>query len=166
MMSNSDNVPHAHDDRDTTPTTTGDDDNASDSSGRTLHLTVGGSDYEQLLATAGAVDRGETPEPFLSRSFDSLDELQRALAPTNVALLRTIVRESPASIRETARLVERDVKDVHRNLNELARLGLIEFDDDGHAKQPTVWYERLQVDLDLADDRSAVERLGAALDAE
>jgi predicted transcriptional regulator len=96
--------------------------------------------------------------------FDSLEELQRALAPTNVALLRTIVRESPASIRETARLVERDVKDVHRNLNELARLGLIEFDDDGHAKQPTVWYDHLQVDLDFADDRTAVERLGAALD--
>jgi hypothetical protein len=97
---------------------------------------------------------------------DSLDELQRALAPTNVALLRTIVRESPDSIRETARLAERDIKDVHRNLNELARLGLIEFEDDGHAKQPTVWYDRLQVDLDLADDRSAVERLGEALDVD
>jgi predicted transcriptional regulator len=165
MMSNSDNVSHTHDDRTTThePPV---DERASDASGRTLHLTVGGSDYEQLLATAGAVDRGEDPEPFLSRSFDSLDELQRALAPTNVALLRTIVRESPDSIRETARLAERDIKDVHRNLNELARLGLIEFEDDGHAKQPTVWYDRLQVDLDLADDRSAVERLGAALDTQ
>jgi predicted transcriptional regulator len=66
-------------------------------------------------------------------------------------LLRTIARENPAGIRETARLVERDVRQVHRNLTELEALGLIDFETDGQSKRPTVWYDTIEVDLPLLD---------------
>ena len=64
-------------------------------------------------------------------------------------LLRTIAREEPAGIRETARLVDRDVRQVHRNLNELESLGLIDLKERGLAKRPTVWYDTIEVDLPL-----------------
>lgn len=57
------------------------DDSESDPSVRTLHLTGGESDYDRLLATAGAVDRDEDPEPFLSRSFEALDDTPSRARP-------------------------------------------------------------------------------------
>lgn len=51
-------------------------------------------------------------------------------------LLRVIREESPASIRETARLVDRDKKNVHEELTTLEALGVIRVKDDGHAKRP------------------------------
>lgn len=117
-MSDSDNrYTQPHENEQTTDTD--DPTDGTTTSDGTMHLTVGGSDYERILDTLAAVDRGETPEPYYSRSFASLAELHRALAPTNLTLLRVIVRKQPESIRATARAVDRDVKEVHRNLNEL-----------------------------------------------
>lgn len=62
-----------------------------------------------------------------------------------------IVREHPESIRETARLVERDVGQVHRNLEGLDELGVIDIETDGQTKRPTVWYDSIGVDLPLFD---------------
>ena len=58
---------------------------------------------------------------------------------------------SPESLRETTHLVDRDVRQVHRNLEELAELDLIEFESDGPGKsmRPTVWYDEVTVELPL-----------------
>ena len=69
--------------------------------------------------------------------------------PTNLELLRTIASAEPDGIRDLARLVDRDVRQVHRNLNELESLGLIELEDTGQSKRPTVWYDSISVDLPL-----------------
>jgi predicted transcriptional regulator len=63
--------------------------------------------------------------------------------------LRAIVQHSPDSIRETARLVDRDVSQVHRNLTELEELHLVELVTDGQSKRPSVWYEAIDIDLPL-----------------
>jgi predicted transcriptional regulator len=63
--------------------------------------------------------------------------------------IRAIVQHEPASIRETARLVERDVSQVHRNLVELEELHLIDLVDDGNAKRPVVRYDAIDIDLPL-----------------
>jgi predicted transcriptional regulator len=165
MMSDSDNR-HTQSHEHKSITETDDPTNGATTSNGTMHLTVGGSDYERVLDTLAAVDQGEAPEPYYSRSFESLAELDRALAPTNLTLLRVIVRKQPESIRATARVVDRDVKEVHRNLNELEQLGLIEFDETGRAKRPTTWYDRLHVDLNLGDGQSAIERIETGLNEE
>jgi len=69
--------------------------------------------------------------------------------PTTVELLRTITREEPESIREAARLVDRDVRQVHDNLWELGQLGVVEFDRGGRAHRPVVPYDRIEVALEL-----------------
>jgi predicted transcriptional regulator len=71
--------------------------------------------------------------------------------PKSLDLLRAIVRHDSGSIRETARLVDRNVSQVHRNLTELESLHLIELVDDGTAKRPVVWYDAIDIDLPLVD---------------
>ena len=130
---------------------TGPDDDADDRP-RIMHIRFREGDTERVEQTLDALDRGETPDPYFERVYNDLDELHRITRPKNLELLRTIAREQPSSIRETARFVERDVRQVHQNLEELEALGLVEFEETDRAKRPMVWYDELNVELPLADD--------------
>lgn len=121
---------------------------------RVLHIRFREGDSERVEETLQRLDDGETPEPYVERVYHDSDELHRITRPKNLELLRTIVRKRPASIRETARLVERDVRQVHRNLEELEGLGLVDFEDSGRAKRPKVWYDEINVELPLGEDGS------------
>ena len=79
------------------------------------------------------------------------------LRTANLELLRTIARENPESVRETARLVDRDVRQVHDNLAELEALGLIGMTEDGSAKRSSVWFDTIEVDLPLLDTNTEYE---------
>jgi len=118
---------------------------------RVLHIRFERSDSDRIEDTLRAIDDGEHPEPYFECTFHDPDQLHRVTRPKNLELLRTIAREQPAGIRETARLVDRDVRQVHRNLTELEELGLIDFEADGQSKRPTVWYDTIEVDLPLLD---------------
>jgi predicted transcriptional regulator len=126
--------------------TTGDRD---DTTGRTLHVRFREADDEGLEDALAALDRGETPDPHFEVVYHDPEDIHRVTRPKSLELLRAIVQHEPASIRETARLVDRDVSQVHRNLTELAELHLIDLVDDGHAKRPTVWYDAIDIDLPL-----------------
>lgn len=131
--------------------TTGND----DSTERTLHIRFRESDDDRLDETLAALDRGETPEPHLEVVYHDPADIHQATRPKSLELLRAIVQHEPDSIRETARLVERDVSQVHRNLTELEELHLVDLVEDGHAKRPVVWYDAIDIDLPLS--RPAVD---------
>jgi predicted transcriptional regulator len=118
---------------------------------RVLHIRFERSDSDRIEETLRTIDDGERPDPYFEVTFHDADQLHRVTRPKNLELLRTIAREEPSGIRETARLVERDVRQVHRNLTELEELGLIDFETDGQSKRPTVWYDALEVDLPLLE---------------
>ena len=104
-------------------------------------------DVEQAL---DALDRGETPDPVLQRVYHDPDELHRVTRPKTIELLRVIAREEPDSIRECARLVDRSVSQVHRNLEELDALGLVEFEEGANrTKKPVVWYDEINISLSV-----------------
>ena len=120
-----------------------------DTSGRTLCIRyVERSDHD-IDETLAAIDRGETPNPHLEIVYHDPEDLHHVTRPELLQILRTIVQHDPDSIRETARLVERDVSQVHRNLTELEELHLVELVDDGQSKRPSVWYEAIDIDLPL-----------------
>jgi predicted transcriptional regulator len=119
---------------------------------RTMHIRFGRGNSERVEETLKALDRGETPTPYFERVYRDEDNLHRVTRPKNLELLQTLAREHPESIRDTARLVGRDVRQVHRNLKELEGLGLIEFEDDGRSKRPSVWYDEIAVELPLLPD--------------
>lgn len=93
----------------------------------------------------------ESAAPVLN--FASYRELGRLLSEKNLELLETIVHHEPQSIAETAELVGRDYKQVHRNLTELESLGLISFHGDvgPEGKTPEFQYDGIEIDLPFTD---------------
>jgi len=113
---------------------------------RTLHITIGTrpnrTGLEKRLAS---IDDGEAVDSNPSRlSIESLATFGRIFRPTNLELLEAIVEYEPASIRELARIVDRHPPEVTENVHELADYGLIELEDEGRAKRPTVWYDEFE----------------------
>jgi len=121
----------------------------SNSTDRTLHIRFRAGNDDELADALAALDRGETPEPQLEVVYHDPADVHRVTRPKSLELLRAIVQHEPESIRETARIVDRDVSQVHRNLSELADLHLVELVDDGQSKRPSIWYEAIDIDLPL-----------------
>jgi len=115
----------------------------------TLIVTVKSSSefHDDVAEGIRALDRGETVGSSPTLSFSSYDELMSTLTPRVLDLIEAIRREEPASINETARVVERDVKNVHEELSRLAQLGIIFFEEDGQRKRPIVWFDELVISL-------------------
>jgi Predicted transcriptional regulator len=124
----------------------------SNTTDRTLHVRFQEGSDDDLEDTLAALDRGETPGPHLEVVYHDPADVHRVTRPKSLELLRAIVQHDPDSIRETARLVERDVSQVHRNLTELKELHLVKLVDDGQSKRPSVWYEAIDIDLPLTTD--------------
>jgi predicted transcriptional regulator len=131
-------------------------DDTTDTTAATLHVRLRDGDGDRLANALDALDRGETPEPFFEITFHDPADVHRVTRPKNLELLRAIVQHEPESIRETARLVDRDVSQVHCNLDELETLHLIDLVEDGQSKRPNVWYDEIELDLPLySSERSA-----------
>lgn len=120
----------------------------------TLKITVGRQDRleRETINRIRAAEAGEEladDQPVLN--FDSYATLARFLSDRNLELLSRIAQEAPSSIRETAALVDRDYREVHRNLSELEDLGLLRFEggEPGKAKVPIVEYDDIEVAIAL-----------------
>lgn len=118
----------------------------------TLKVTVGDRDRidQRTRSRIEAAQTGESlndAQPVLN--FGSYAALSRLLSPKNLELLDAISEHEPESIREAATLVDRDYKQVHRNLSELEDIGVIEFEGGGtgQAKKPTLAYDGLEIDI-------------------
>ena len=127
----------------------------------TLKVTVGERDRldQRTRSRIEAAQEGEDlddAQPVLN--FGSYAELGRLLSPKNLELLETISEHEPESIREAAELVDRDYKQVHRNLSELEDIGVIEFEGggSGRAKKPKLAYDGLEIDIPFAGPSGSV----------
>jgi len=91
-------------------------------------------------------------------NFESYAELSRLLSPKNLELLESISEHEPDSIREAAELVDRDYKQVHRNLSELEDIGVIEFEESnvGQAKKPGLAYDGLEIDIPFSGSNGSI----------
>ena len=95
---------------------------------------------------------GESSPSSPTLSFASYDDMLATLTPRVLDLIETIRREEPDSINQTARVVGRDVKNVHEELSQLARLGIIFFEEQGQSKVPVVWFDELVITLPFDSD--------------
>ena len=118
----------------------------------TLKVTVGDRDRldqrtRSRIKTAQKGQDLDDAQPVLN--FGSYAELSRLLSPKNLELLETVSEHDPESIREAAELVDRDYKQVHRNLSELEDIGVIELEGGGpgQAKRPKLAYDGLEIDI-------------------
>ena len=95
----------------------------------------------RLGAAADALDRfeaawnrvreGRAMRPLEVLTFENLPLLLKTLSPARWALLEKLRKQGACSIYELARRLERDYKNVHTDVTQLAALGLIERRADG-----------------------------------
>jgi len=122
--------------------------------GNTLKITYGQRENTQQAARE-RLRRAEAEEEFEEQkaafvlNFEDLDDVERLMRRSNLQLLDIVASERPESIRETARLVDRDYKEVHRNLEELESLGVIEFATEGNSKRPILRGGTEAIDLSI-----------------
>ena len=79
-------------------------------------------------------------------SFPDLPSLLRTLSVARWQLLQRLSAEGPLSIYELAKRLERDYKNVHTDVTQLALLRLIERQPDGRVAVP---WELLRAELKL-----------------
>jgi predicted transcriptional regulator len=115
----------------------------------TLVVTVSSSGefHDTVRSAIQAREGGESVDSTPTISFESYDELMETLTPRVLELIEAIRREEPGSINETARVVDRDVKNVHEELSRLAQLGIIYFEVEAQSKRPVVWFDELVIEL-------------------
>jgi predicted transcriptional regulator len=127
----------------------------------TLKVTVGERNRldQRTRRRIKAAQEGEgldDAQPVLN--FGSYAELSRLLSQKNLELLEAVFEHEPESIREAAELVDRDYKQVHRNLSELEDIGVIGFEGggSGRAKKPILAYDGLEIDIPFAGSEDTV----------
>jgi len=106
--------------------------------------------------------RGESPDgPRRRLNFHSPEQFQEVFNATTLTLIRTIQRDQPESIRELARLLERNVSPVHSDLTKLESYGLVAFEQgDNRAKQPVIPYDRIRIDVTPGTPTAQAEASG------
>lgn len=119
----------------------------------TLHITVESTAefFESAVSDLRDIDAENPLDDRHVLSLPDEQALARVLSAKNLELLRTIVTDEPESVRDLARQVDRDIKNVSTAVNELEALGLLEFETAGRAKRPVVWYDDIEIDIQLAD---------------
>jgi predicted transcriptional regulator len=120
----------------------------------TLYITVG--DREQLrqdaLQFVQDVDADEldSEDGTATLQFGTYDDFVDSLTPLRLELIRAIAEGTPESMHEAARLVDRDMSDVHSDLKQLEVLGILTIEAGGPngAIQPIVPFDRIEIHID------------------
>jgi len=102
---------------------------------------------EKPLEGIRSMKEDEEPEDTPLVVVTTKEDLNRVTRDTTIDLINAIAEHEPASIRETARLVDRSPIDVKKNLDELERIGMVRFEEEGGAKRPVVWYDKLDLEV-------------------
>ena len=125
----------------------------------TLVVTVRSTEEfaETVSESIAALEHGERVESGPTLAFRSYDDLMETLTPRVLDLIEAVRQEEPASINETARIVDRDVKNVYEELNRLAQLGIIVFEAEGQRKRPVVWFDELRITLPFDSEADNTE---------
>jgi predicted transcriptional regulator len=116
-------------------------DSVPDEWARTLRVTVESDEHS---------DESGTDHPTVS--FPDVDTATAVFTDSTLALLRALNVHEPSSIREAARLVNRDKKNVYDQLRKLAAYGVVEFIEEGNAKRPVVTYDEVVFDFAVSLD--------------
>jgi predicted transcriptional regulator len=85
---------------------------------------------DRFEAAWNRVAEGRALRPLEVLSFPDLPALLRTLSPARWTLLESLRKAGPVSIYELARRLQRDYKNVHTDVTQLAAIGLIERLDD------------------------------------
>lgn len=111
--------------------------------------------------TLGLSDRAKVSDRFVEAmhgkhvgnfiSFEGPELLFKTLTLKRWEILQALTGSKPVSMRQTARLVNRDVKAVHGDITALLNVGILERTEDNKISFP---FDRLHVDFDLYEKQA------------
>jgi predicted transcriptional regulator len=86
-------------------------------------------------------------------NFQDATRLQRLLTPRRLELVRSLMDAPAESMRDLAERLDRDVRQVHDDLQILNEYRIVHFREENGAKKPFVPYNtvRIEVELGLPD---------------
>jgi len=111
-----------------------------------IRIGAAGDALDRFEAAWNRVQEGRAQRPLQILSFDSLPLMLKTLSPARWELLQKLREEGPLSIYQLAKRLERDYKNVHTDVTQLAAIRLIERQADGRI---TVPWELLRAELRL-----------------
>ena len=100
---------------------------------RKLEIRIGGAGdaLDRFEAAWNRVAEGRAMRPLEILSFADLPLLLRTLSPARWTLLQKLHADGAMSIYQLAKRLQRDYKNVHTDVTQLAGIGLIERGSDG-----------------------------------
>jgi predicted transcriptional regulator len=102
-----------------------------------IGVSTGKAQGEEFIAAWERAERGLPPEEPVDRLyFESLSMLLKVFSPKRMELLQTVRAAGPISVRKLSHELKRDYKNVHTDVSELARIGLIEISDKKQLSVP------------------------------
>ena len=104
-----------------------------------IRLGAAGDALDRFEAAWHRVEEGRAMRPLEILSFDGLPSLLRTLSVARWSLLQRLSAEGPLSIYELAKRLQRDYKNVHTDVTQLAAIRLIERQADGRITVPWEW---------------------------
>lgn len=84
-------------------------------------------------------------------SFDNPEKIREMLTEKRLELMKKIMTEEAESITDLADKLDRDIKDVHSDLELLEKNNIVFFEEKGRKKKPVVPYKDIKVDYSLTD---------------
>jgi len=114
-----------------------------------LKINVGASIEPSLTLVQQAMEKlvaGEEPTPYFGVGFKDAKQMLSVFTEKRWDLLATLRANGPSSIAELARLVNRDYKNVHTDVERLMEWLAIEKNDKGKVFTP---YGEIIVDVHL-----------------
>jgi predicted transcriptional regulator len=102
---------------------------------------------ESALDRAERWEKGEEVPHVVN--FQDASRLQRILTPRRLELVRSLMGESAESIRDLADRLDRDVRQVHDDLQILTEYRIVHFREEGDAKKPFVPYDTVKIEVEL-----------------
>jgi predicted transcriptional regulator len=111
-----------------------------------IRLGAAGDALDRFEAAWHRVEEGRAMRQLEVLSLENLPLMLKTLSPARWTLLQKLSAEGPLSIYELARRLERDYKNVHTDVTQLAALRLIERQEDGKV---TVPWDLLRAELRL-----------------
>ncbi len=93
---------------------------------------------KDFRTTWKAVATGKKVRPSKGTYFTSLEAARKVLTPKRLQLLRAIRQSRPNSVYQLARLIGRDFKNVHADVQALAAYGLVSLKKARAGRRPTV----------------------------
>jgi predicted transcriptional regulator len=102
---------------------------------------------ESSLDRAKRWEQGEEVPHIVN--FQDASRLQRILTPRRLELVRSLMDSPAESMRDLADRLNRDVRQVHDDLQLLSEYRIVHFREENGAKKPHVPYNTVKIEVEL-----------------